>query len=151
MKWSIQFDAFFSPNYPPLAQVGIETTLNHGSVKLHFPSKDKLLTNPAARGRLKAQLDYIRSLGNERIRISTFEAYPANPKHLAQQLRSCLHLDNPEKQLHGLILEAYGAGNFPSGNPAEPSKGEIYQVLSEATEKGVIIVNNTSCLSGIVV
>ncbi|CAB9497156.1 60 kDa lysophospholipase [Seminavis robusta] len=147
---SNQFDAFSSPNYPPLAQVGIEATLNHGSVKLHFPSKEKLLTNPLARERLQAQLDYISSLGNEKIRVSTFEAYPANSKHLAGQLRNILHLDNPEKQLHGLILEAYGAGNFPSGNPAEPTKGEVYQVLAEATAKGVIIVNNTRCLSGIV-
>ena len=146
---SNQFDAFSSPNYPPLAQVGIETTLNHGNIRQNFPNRQKLLSNPQARERLQAQLEFIKSLGNE-IRISAFEAYPTNPEHLAGQLRSLLHLGDPQKQLDGLILEAYGAGNFPSGSPKDPTQGEVYQVLAEATAKGVIIVNNTSCLSGIV-
>lgn len=146
---SNQFDAFSSPNYPPLAQVGLETTLNHGNIKLNFPNKQKLLSNPQARERLQAQLDFMKTLGNG-IRVSAFEAYPTTPAHLAGQLRALLHLGDPEKQLDGLILEAYGAGNFPSGSPKDPTQGEVYKVLAEATERGVIIVNNTSCLSGIV-
>ena len=145
---SNQFEAFSSPNYPPLAQVGIDTTLNHGNIRLNFPNRQKLLSNPQARERLQTQLDFIQSLGNG-IRVSAFEAYPTTPEHLAGQLRSLLHLGDPDQQLDGLILEAYGAGNFPSGSPKDPTQGVVYQVLAEATQQGVIIVNNTSCLSGI--
>jgi L-asparaginase len=61
-----------------------------------------------------------------------------------------LQLDDPEQQLEGLIIEAYGAGNLPSGNPADPLKGKVYQILARAKERGIIIVNNTKCLSGMV-
>ena len=147
---SNQFGAFQSPNYPPLAQVGIETSLNHGDLRVKGSSKDKLLTSATAQAQLLSQLNHFKSLGNDGVRVATFEAFPGKAEDLANQLRSCLHLDDPDKQLHGLILAAYGAGNFPSGNPHDPTKGLVYQVLKEASDKGVIIVNNTSCLSGIV-
>lgn len=36
----------------------------------------------------------------------------------------------------GLILETYGEGNFPSGNPDDPEGGATYQALARAHQQG---------------
>lgn len=47
-----------------------------------------------------------------------------------------------EAPLKGLVLEAYGVGNGPSNNQ------EFVDVLREASDRGVIIVDCTQCLTG---
>jgi L-asparaginase len=47
-----------------------------------------------------------------------------------------------QEPLRGLVLETYGAGNAPSRDPA------LLAALQEATERGVVIVNTTQCLTG---
>ncbi|MEI8633342.1 hypothetical protein P4S72_17325 [Vibrio sp. PP-XX7] len=49
----------------------------------------------------------------------------------------------------GIILESYGEGDFPSGNPDTPADGAIYQAL-DAANKGVNIVDCTQVISGTV-
>ena len=44
----------------------------------------------------------------------------------------------------GLILESYGAGNAPNNRP------EILAALSEASHRGIVIVNVTQCKRGLV-
>ena len=46
--------------------------------------------------------------------------------------------------LRGLVLQTFGAGNAPDGNVA------MLQVLREASSRGVVIVNCTQCLKGMV-
>lgn len=46
--------------------------------------------------------------------------------------------------LQGLVLEAYGVGNGPSNNK------QFMAVLQEAIDRGVVIVDCTQCLSGMV-
>ncbi len=46
--------------------------------------------------------------------------------------------------IRGIVLETFGAGNAPNNRP------EILQALTEAGERGVIIVNCTQCLKGTV-
>ena len=46
--------------------------------------------------------------------------------------------------LEGLVLETYGAGNAPDNRP------HFLDVLAEATERGVVIVNCTQCQTGMV-
>ena len=46
--------------------------------------------------------------------------------------------------LQGLVLEAYGVGNGPDQNE------EFLKALSEASERGVLIVDTTQCLEGTV-
>lgn len=43
--------------------------------------------------------------------------------------------------LRGVVLETYGSGNAPSAR-------WLYQVVKEATDKGIIIVNKTQCSMG---
>lgn len=44
--------------------------------------------------------------------------------------------------LRGLVLETYGTGNFPAVRP------DLLEVLAEASERGVLIVNVSQCLRG---
>ena len=46
--------------------------------------------------------------------------------------------------LKGLVLETYGAGNAPDDRP------RLLEVLAEASARGVVIVNCTQCLTGMV-
>lgn len=46
--------------------------------------------------------------------------------------------------LRGLVLQTFGAGNAPDGNVA------MLQVLREASARGVVIVNCTQCIKGMV-
>jgi len=50
----------------------------------------------------------------------------------------------------GIILESYGEGNFPSGNPDTPNAGAIYQALNTANENGINIVDCTQVITGTV-
>ena len=113
------FDAFASPNYPPLASVGIEVELN----------VDRVRRPPLERQEVTMQA----------IRESVVGAFRLFPGVSAQILENVL---NPP--LKGLVLETYGAGNGPTHDP------QFLQVLAKATERGVVIVNCTQCLSGTV-
>ena len=41
-------------------------------------------------------------------------------------------------------------GNFPSGNPDTPSKGAAYQALNNANAEGIVIVDCTQVIEGVV-
>lgn len=45
--------------------------------------------------------------------------------------------------LEGLILETFGAGNAPGG-----ADGALIRVLTDAVQRGIVIVNITQCLTG---
>ncbi|MCO4772159.1 MAG: type I asparaginase [Deltaproteobacteria bacterium] len=46
--------------------------------------------------------------------------------------------------IEGLVLETYGAGNAPDNRP------RLLQVLKEAVDRGVVIINCTQCFRGMV-
>jgi len=54
-------------------------------------------------------------------------------------VRAFLH-----EPIRGIVLETFGAGNAPNNRP------EILKALSEAVQRGVIIVNCTQCMKGTV-
>lgn len=54
-------------------------------------------------------------------------------------VRAFLH-----EPIRGIVLETFGAGNAPNNRP------EILKALSEAVQRGVVIVNCTQCLKGTV-
>lgn len=49
-----------------------------------------------------------------------------------------------EAPTEGVILLTYGAGNFPSNRP------ELIEIMKDANNRGVIIVNCSQCLKGFV-
>jgi L-asparaginase len=84
------FDAFESPNFPPLGEIGVDIDI-HWERVLPPPDADQLQLQPLGRA----------SVGALRL-------WPGISPQVVRNL-----LQPP---LHGLILEAYGVGNGPTNN-----------------------------------
>ncbi len=83
---SEHFNAFDSPNYPPLAEAGVEIIFNHEKIAPYRKDIFKIFTD------LSGDFSYIR-------------LYPG----IQENVFDILEHDN----LKGLILETYGSGNAP--------------------------------------
>ncbi len=137
-----EFDAFSSPNYPPLGEAGIEFELFNQRV-LHLPTTSAIsLESAEARGRVSTQLAFISTRIDES-RVVPFLAFPGEV--LADLLEACI-AQKPD----GIVLQSYGEGNFPSGNPERPELGAIYRMLRAADAEGILLIDNTQVLSGVV-
>jgi L-asparaginase len=145
-----QFDAFSSPNYPALGQVGVAATLHPEHVLAPPVEREVSLDDLAARGAAREQLAAIAACIDDYPAMQ-LNAFPAryDQKHgtalLADLIRACVG-----RGIKGLVLESYGEGNFPSGNPDDPSAGAIYHALDEANRAGVVIVDCTQVIRGVV-
>ncbi len=109
------FKAFNSPNFPHLADIGIEIELNQQLI-LAQP------TQPFAVQTIKPHL------------VANVRLFPGFSMNILAAI-----LQQPIK---GLILETYGAGNAPNNDPY------FLHLLSDANERGVVIVNCTQCPHG---
>ncbi|MCA9974588.1 MAG: asparaginase, partial [Anaerolineales bacterium] len=112
-----RFDAFDSPNLPPLGKVGIDIELNWKAIRPLPPHNSPLTIHPLNGSR-----------------ISAFRLFPGISADIMR------HVLQPP--LKGLVLEAYGVGNGPDNDP------EFIAALKEASQRGVVIVDCTQCLSG---
>lgn len=118
---STGFDAFDTPNYPWLAQVGIHIDLHPnllqsgGRPQFLEPGYQVPRFNPAA--------------------IAVLPVYPGLPARVAQDMLN-------HKEVKGLILMSYGVGNPPDANT------ELMATLERAVESGVVVLNITQCLQG---
>ncbi|MFN7933065.1 MAG: asparaginase domain-containing protein [Bryobacteraceae bacterium] len=145
-----EFDAFSSPNYPALGESGIEFALSPRNLLPPPISFDVSLDNSAALTAVTLQLSSIQAAINQ-FPVIKFAAFPAaynaaaSTAVLAGLIRASLSTG-----ARGIILESYGEGNFPSGNPDNPSQGAIFQALNEANQAGIIIVACTQVIRGIV-
>lgn len=111
------FDAFDSPNFPPLGRVGIDIELNWGMIRPLPAHTTPLIIHPLNGSR-----------------ISALRLFPGISADIMR------HILQPP--LKALVIEAYGVGNGPDHD------AEFIAALKEATERGVIIINCTQCLSG---
>ncbi len=83
------FDAFSSPNYPPLAEVGLHIKYNYGSIK--YPEgKNKLIV--------------MKSFNNN---VAILKLFPGINRNFVQAVIST-------KGLRALIIETFGSGNAPT-------------------------------------
>lgn len=87
----MQFDAFDSGNYPPLAKAGVKIDYNFSAIR-PVPSQTSL--------RVLSKVD---------TRISILKLFPGIGEITIRQI-----LDTP--QLKALILETYGSGNAPTSS-----------------------------------
>jgi len=145
-----EFNAFSSPNYPALAEYGVELNLFndnwlpgpvHDTVSLDAPS-----VLAAQKARLAAIDDRI-----DQCPVMQVSAFPARysmspPKAFIADLIGAVVAAGAK----GIVLESYGEGNFPSGNPDKPWLGAIYQALKTANDGGVQIADCTQVLAGTV-
>ncbi|TPX41746.1 hypothetical protein SeMB42_g05103 [Synchytrium endobioticum] len=81
--------------------------------------------------------------------IARFKAHKVlNPSVAALRMFPGITVDTVKAFLQapiaGVVLETYGAGNAPSNRP------ELLEAIREAVERGVVVVNCTQCLKGLV-
>ncbi len=118
-KWSAkELDAFHSPNYPPLAEVGVEISYNSHYIRAVGQDEDAQL-------RISTQM----SDG-----VAVIKLFPALSCAMLEQMLGC-------EGLRGVILQTYGAGNAPS-HP------QFMALLERAVERGIVVLNVTQCING---
>ena len=116
---SEHFEAFTSPNFPPLGESGVHLKFNkqltHKSVDIKPLKVRKKLDN----------------------NVVILKIFPGITKTVVESILG-------SKDLKGVIIETYGSGNAPT---------EIWFVnlLKEAINKGIYIVNVTQCIGGSVI
>ena len=110
-----QFNAFDSPNFPHLAEFGIDIKLHH----------ELLLTPPQQPFRLQTIRPHF---------IANFRLFPGFATDVLGYVL--------QKSLRGLVLETYGAGNAQNNDP------RFLELLEDACQRGVVIVNCTQCQHG---
>lgn len=114
------FNAFGSPNLPPLATItSLRTNVSWGNV--HRSAS----MSPFS---IQTQLDTTH--------VACLRIFPGMKPEMVDAV---LHLEG----LKGLVLETFGAGNTPGG-PESP----MTRTLADAVKRGIVIVNVTQCLSG---
>lgn len=158
-----EFDAFSSPNYPSMGEYGVEFDI-YTKMTLPAPVHSTVaLSSPDALTELKAQLVYVTTCltyGTDMVKVKPFLSYPAPYTNgagtsvadrgqgmIADEINSLVTAG-----LDGLILESYGEGNFPSGDPDNPSYGGTYQALLAATSQAdpVVLMDCTQVIHGTV-
>lgn len=113
---SLYFDAFNSPNYPVIAEAGIDIRYNDGAFNnIHktvgFGVKKKFCTD-----------------------VASVKLFPGINEEV---VRSIIEIEG----LRGLVIETFGSGNAPIN-------GWLRNVLSDAVEKGIVVVNISQCVGG---
>lgn len=109
------FNAFNSPNFPPLLQAGIHIELKAGALAQHPPKSTLTVAEITPQP------------------ISVVTLYPGIRADVIKNM-----LAPPVK---ALIIKSYGVGNAPQ-DPA------LLSALTEAAERGCIVVNCTQCFKG---
>ncbi|MEM7479988.1 MAG: asparaginase [Acidobacteriota bacterium] len=116
------FDAFESPNFPPLGLAGVDLEV-----------RSDLVRRPH-----RGAADTPKRPHFTEVRPAEVIALKIFPGISREILRNAL-----QPPTEGVVLETYGVGNAPE----EP---ELLAVLAEATARGVVVVNCTQCLYGTV-
>ena len=114
------FEAFGSPNMPALATItAMDTSVNWNQVLRPTTLEPfSILTNLAIH------------------HVACLRVFPGiKPKMIDAVLRT--------EKLRGLVLETFGAGNAPSGHD-----NALTNVIADAVQRGIVIVNVTQCLTG---
>lgn len=114
------FNAFGSPNLPPLATItSLRTNVSWGQV---YRPKSMLPFS------IQTQLDTTH--------VACLRIFPGMKTEMVDAV---LRLEG----LKGLVLETFGAGNTPGGPDSAMTR-----TLADAVKRGIVIVNITQCLSG---
>ncbi|KAI0021878.1 asparaginase [Xylariomycetidae sp. FL0641] len=116
------FDAFASPNCPPLA------TVTGLGIDVNWP----LVRRPTAIARF-AITSYL-----DTAHVACVRIFPGIKPEMVDSVLRVPHL-------RGLILETFGMGNAPAG-----VDGSLTKAIAAAVARGVVVVNVSQCTSGFV-
>ncbi len=142
------FCAFDSPNFEPIGQYGITLALDRARILPGPSGAAPSLAKPAVRAAARARLDAI-AAAIDGCPVMPFNAFPAaydasgGGAPIAALIDACVATG-----IRGMILQSYGEGNFPSGNPDCPADGAVYRALQAAGRAGVVIVDSTQVIAG---
>ena len=118
-----RFTAFQSPNFAPLATVGTEIEINNELIVEGIRIRQKALSfEPSA--------------------IANYEAPPVTALRLFPGLTAEILRNVLQPPLKGLVIEAFGVGNCPTHDK------DFLTAISEAIERGVVVIAVTQCLEG---
>jgi L-asparaginase len=126
------FEAFSSPNYPPLAISGVH--LNIKEPLLWRGLEDLAYAKAVSHNVHSAHDDGMTFIKELDDRIVILKLFPGITKEVISSIRKI-------KNLKGIILETYGSGNAPN-------ESWFVDELKAAIEDGLKIVNVTQCRGG---
>jgi len=112
------YDAFTSPNSVPLLTYGVNVNIRWDAV--FRPSETEKFT-------IFTDLD---------AKVGVLRLFPG----ITTETVKCLL----GPQIHGVVLQTYGAGNMPD------SRKDIIDLITEAVEREILIVNCSQCFIGAV-
>lgn len=119
-KWSAEeLDAFHSPNYPPLAEVGVKISYNSSAVR------------SIVAGEGSAELRVTTSLSDG---VAVIRLFPAMSYTMLEEMLHC-------EGLRGVVLQTYGAGNAPTAP-------QFIEIIERAVARGIVILNISQCGNG---
>ncbi|XP_077094422.1 L-asparaginase 1-like isoform X2 [Siphateles boraxobius] len=110
------FNAFTSPNLPPLADVEIDIKINKDII--WWPSKTEKFS-------VDTQLN---------CNVGVLRLFPGITDETVENFLQC-------PIMAGVILETFGSGNAPD-------RQSLMDIISQASARGVIMINCTQCLRG---
>jgi L-asparaginase len=116
---AFSLDAFDSPNFPPLAEVGI-------TIQYHSEHTISASSNH----------------DNHALTVTTLKAVKILQTSLFPGIDFKLLIPLLEEKPHAFILNTYGLGNAPATNP------DLITFLSLAREKNILLINHTQCHQG---
>lgn len=137
------FEAFSSPNYPPLAISGVHLNIDHSLLwrgRVDDPaivyaerSRSTKAEQPQASKPVSEIMNYRPDLVNN---VVVLKLFPGITKEVVQAICTI-------SGLKGIVLETYGSGNAPTEN-------WFVNILRNALEQNIRIVNVTQCVGGAV-
>ncbi|RCU50417.1 L-asparaginase 1 [Corallincola holothuriorum] len=108
------FNAFGSPNFPPLLEAGIQIQLVSGEVK-----------RPSGRP----------------LRVQSVTSQPIGMVSLYPGISADVIANILRQPVKAMLLHSYGVGNAPQHK-------QMLELLKQASDQGIILVNCTQCLKG---
>ena len=115
-----QFEAFASLNYPPLAESGVHLKFDEHLLHKSKENEKTLI--------VRKKLD---------TNVLILKLFPGITENVVKTIMNT-------KNLKGIILETYGAGNTPT-------EKWFIELLKEAIQKNIHIINVTQCVGGSVI
>lgn len=117
---SDRLSAFASPNFPPLAEVGIEIRYQESAMNSLPPGEGKALG---------VQLF-------QNLPIGVIKVFPGIQFEIFESIMT--------EALKGVVLETFGTGNIPS------SQGSLLKIIEKAHKNGTVIIVCSQCMQGTV-
>lgn len=113
---SVQFNAFASENYPHLANAGVSIDYNRPYIRPYQPGQTL---------QLRTEIDP---------NVTILKLFPGITQPVVESIVNI-------RNLRGLVLETFGAGNAPTDS-------WFLDTLKEAIDRGVLIFNVSQCEGG---